>query len=144
MDLSYEETMRRSFSYERCNMKHYPWDVSVFKGENQIIVLPEIITMGGYSTYMAWHLLLSESVSAKAIGEAVIEAFEHIRISPVDARQELKENVKKTIFGSRPQSANHTGLLTGNIYFALCICTSREILSSLPVKALEATKGMEV
>lgn len=86
MDLSYEETMRRGYSYERCNMKHYPWDVSVYKGENQIIVVPEIITMGGYSTYMAWHLLLSEPVSDKAIGEAVIKAFEHIRISPVDAR----------------------------------------------------------
>lgn len=94
MDLSYEETMRRIAKWGGCKEKHFTWDVSVFKGESQIIVVPKITTVGYYSTYMAWHLVLSEPVSSKAIGEAVTEALEHIRISPVDARteQERKED----------------------------------------------------
>ena len=41
---------------------------------------------------MAWYRTLDDSVSPDAIGKAVLDAFEHIRISPVDARTRAERN----------------------------------------------------
>ena len=94
MELSYEETMQRIAEYEKddplghiyCKEKKFPWFVSVFKGEHQLIVVPGITTIGYYSTWMAWYRKLNDTESPEVIGEAILDAFEHIRISPVDAR----------------------------------------------------------
>ncbi|MCH5348141.1 MAG: hypothetical protein J1E40_02355, partial [Oscillospiraceae bacterium] len=94
MDLSYEETMRRIEEYEKnnptgyqyCKEKKYPWRVTLFKGENQIIVVPQITTIGWYDTYMAWHRTIPDNSSKIHIGEATFAAFEHIQVSPIDAR----------------------------------------------------------
>lgn len=66
--------------------------VEVFKGEHQLIVVPYITTIGYYYTSMAWYRTLDDSVSPDAIGKAVLDAFEHIRISPVDARTRAERN----------------------------------------------------
>ena len=92
MDLSYEETMIRIKQLEKmysiCKKKKYPLNVAVFRGENQILVVPKITTIGSFSTYMAWHIVIKDIGSADIIGKAVMDAFEHIRVSPVDARTE--------------------------------------------------------
>ena len=99
MELSYEETMRRIDEYQKndtryiyCKEKAFPWMVEVFKGEHQLIVVPYITTIGYYYTSMAWYRTLDDSVSPDAIGKAVLDAFEHIRISPVDARTRAERN----------------------------------------------------
>lgn len=78
--------------YIYCKEKAFPWMVEVFKGEHQLIVVPYITTIGYYYTSMAWYRTLDDSVSPDAIGKAVLDAFEHIRISPVDARTRAERN----------------------------------------------------
>ena len=102
MDLSYEETMRRIESYEKnnplgrkyCKEKKFPWYVDLYKGENQIIVVPLITSIGYLSTDMAWHQCLTDTNDPLLIGKTVFAALERIRISPVDARtrKELDED----------------------------------------------------
>lgn len=94
MELSYEETMQRIAKYEKdnplghiyCKEKTFPWLIDVFKGEHQLFVVPYITTIGYYYTSMAWYRKLNDTESPEVIGEAIWDAFEHIRISPVDAR----------------------------------------------------------
>lgn len=94
MDLSYEETMQRIAEYEKvfndgrkyCKEKTFPWFIEVFKGEHHLFVVPSITTICGYSTWMAWYRKLDDTESPETIGGAILDALEHIRISPVDAR----------------------------------------------------------
>ncbi|MDE7303834.1 MAG: hypothetical protein K2N60_11010 [Oscillospiraceae bacterium] len=100
MELSYEETMQRIAEYEKndltgyiyCKEKTFPWFIDVFKGEHQLLVVPYITTIGYYSTSMAWYRKLNDTESPEVIGEAILDAFEHIRISPVDARTRAERN----------------------------------------------------
>ncbi|MBR4305853.1 MAG: hypothetical protein IKT78_03310, partial [Ruminiclostridium sp.] len=97
MELSYEETMRRIDKYEKdyadkglvrklCRKVSFPYHVHLYKGENQIIIVPLITTIGFVETDMAWYRQIRELNNALLIGETVLEALEHIKISPVDAR----------------------------------------------------------
>ncbi len=94
MELSYEETMQRIAEYEKndpmehkyCKEKTFPWLLDVFKGEHRLFVVPSITTIGYYYTWMAWYRKLNDTESPEVIGEAILDAFEQIRISPVDAR----------------------------------------------------------
>lgn len=93
MKFSYEEIMRRIAKYEKKELSHkyckentFPWSVGVFKGEHRLFVVPYITTIGYYGTFMAWYRKLNDTESPEVIGEAILDAFEHIRISPVDAR----------------------------------------------------------
>lgn len=100
MELSYEETMQRIAEYEKnaplghiyCKEKTFPWFVSVFKGEHQLIVVPSITTIGYYSTWMAQYRILNNNESPGAVGKSILDAFEYIRISPVDARTRAERN----------------------------------------------------
>ena len=94
MYLSLEETLARIKEYEKddptgyiyCREKKLPYQVHIYKGENQIIVVPVITTIGWYSTEMAWCHQIIDVQNGKLIGETVMDAIEHIRVSPVDAR----------------------------------------------------------
>ena len=99
LDLSYEETIRRitqrEEEYAKKGLKRslwrevtYPYDVDLYKGENQIIVVPTITTTGGFSVAMAWHRQITDLENAELIGITILEALEHIKKSPVDARTE--------------------------------------------------------
>lgn len=100
MDLSYEETMRRIAEYEKvfndgrkyCKEKTFPWFIEVFKGEHHLFVVPSITTICGYSTWMAWYRKLDDTESPETIGGAILDALEHIRISPVDARSQAERD----------------------------------------------------
>ena len=100
MELSYEETMQRIAEYEKdnplghiyCKEKTFPWFTYVFKGEHQLFVVPCITTIGYYGTWMAWYRKLNDTESPEVIGESILDAFEHIRISPVDARTRAERN----------------------------------------------------
>lgn len=111
MDLSYEITMMRIEEYEKddkvtgihhqyCKELQFPYVLDIYRGENQFIVSPRITTIGWYSTNMAWHLILEDSVDAETIGSAVNKAFDHIKTRWVDARTlaERKEDdfIKKS------------------------------------------------
>lgn len=92
MDLGYERTMYQIKKYEKelehkyCTENHFPWSVDVFKGEHQMIVVPYITTIFWYSTNMARYRILDENESPEIIGKAILDSFEHISRSPVDAR----------------------------------------------------------
>lgn len=98
MELSYEETMRRIEEYERTNVPYYKCCrekskecyVDVYKGEKQIIIVPYITTIGYFLSSMGWHRNYPENVSYEILGKTVIEAVEHIKISPVDARTQAE------------------------------------------------------
>lgn len=100
MELSYEETMQRIAEYEKvfndgrkyCKEKTFPWFIEVFKGEHHLFVVPSITTICGYSTWMAWYRKLDDTESPEVIGEAILDALEHIRISPVDARSRAERD----------------------------------------------------
>ena len=91
-DFDYERTMYeiekydKKFKYTYCKEKKFPWSISVFKGENQLIVVPYITTIAWYSTAMARYRILDENESPEIIGKAILDSFEHISRSPVDAR----------------------------------------------------------
>lgn len=97
MELSYEETMRRIDEYEKeyadeglnhklCRKVSFPYHVDLYKGENQIIIVPLITSIGFVETAMAWYRQVKELNNAQLIGQIVLEALEHIGKSPVDAR----------------------------------------------------------
>ena len=97
MELSYEETMRRIDKYEKeyadeglnhklCRKVSFPYYVDLYKGENQIIIVPLITSIGFVETAMAWYRQVKELNNAQLIGQTVLEALEHIGKSPVDAR----------------------------------------------------------
>ena len=92
MDLGYERTMYQIQKHEKelehkyCTEKPFSWSVSVFKGEHQMIVVPYITTIFWYMTAMARYRILDENESAEIIGQAILDSFEHISKSPVDAR----------------------------------------------------------
>ena len=69
-----------------CRENHFPWSVDVFKGEHQIIVVPYVTSMFWYGTAMARYRILNENESPETIGKAILDSFEHISRSPVDAR----------------------------------------------------------
>lgn len=100
MELSYEETMQRIAEYEKvlndgrkyCKEKTFPWFIEVFKGEHHLFVVPSITTICGYSTWMAWYRMLDDTESPEVIGKAILDAFEHIRVSPVDARTQAERD----------------------------------------------------
>ena len=97
MDLSYEETMKRIEKYENesrakgnnhsyCKEVKFPYYVNVFKGENKIIVSPQINSIGWYYINMAWNKATVEISNPLAIGSMIFEALKHISESWVDAR----------------------------------------------------------
>ena len=129
MDLSYEETMRRIEEYEKndftnykyCKEKKYPWHIHIYKGENQIIVSPLITSIGWYSVEMAWYRQITDVQNPQLIGEVILEAFEHIRISPVDARTQKERDedsfIKSVVSYKTYKSFNRNYLLCGVILY---------------------------
>ncbi len=101
MDLTHEETLRRIEEKEKnnilhrkyCKEKKYPYRISLYKGEGQIIVAPSITSIGWLYTEMAWHRKILDVQNSGIIGEIVLEALEKIRISPVDARTAQEREV---------------------------------------------------
>lgn len=97
MELSYEETMRRIDKYEKefadkglerkfCRVNKYPWRICLYKGENKIIVVPQMTSIGGFSVEMAWFRQINDFNDVEKIGKIISEALKHISKSPVDAR----------------------------------------------------------
>lgn len=76
----------RKFKYNYCREKNFPYCVDVYKGEHQLLISPMITTIAYYSTCMAWYRRLDDTETPEMLGKTILEAFEHIRISPVDAR----------------------------------------------------------
>lgn len=94
MDLTHEETLRRIDDIEKndvlhrkvCREKKYPYRISLYKGQGQIIVVPSITGIGWSYVEMAWHRKVSDVRNNLILGETLLEALEQIRVSPVDAR----------------------------------------------------------
>jgi len=129
MDLTYEETMRRIDELERndvlhrqlCRTKKYPYRISLYKGEGQILVVPTVTGIGWNYVEMAWYRKILEVQNAHVLGEALLEALEQIRISPVDARTE-KERENDSVIANATSCKNYkefnkTYLRCGVVYY---------------------------
>ena len=94
MDLTHEETLRRMEEIDKnhvlhrkvCREKKYPYRISLYKGQEQIIVVPSITGIGWNYVEMAWHRKVLDVRNNRILGETLLEALEQIRVGPVDAR----------------------------------------------------------
>ena len=150
MDLSYEETLQRLKEYEAeekkigtnyqfCKEVKYPYDVDLYKGENQIIVVPTITTIGWYSTNMAWHKIIKDTNNELFIGNTVLEALEHIGKSPVDARTR-KERDDDSIWKNASTYKSYKSFNKNYILFGVILYEDGKIIIS-PTEKLDGNKG---
>lgn len=86
------EKYERKFKYQYCREKTFPYDVAVYKGENRLFVVPYITSIFYLGYWMAWYRMLDDTESPEVIGKAILDAFEHIRVSPVDARTQVERD----------------------------------------------------
>lgn len=115
MDLSYEETLQRIEEIEKndvlhrkvCREKRFPYRISLYKGQGQIIIVPSITGIGWNYVEMAWHRKVEEVLNNRILGETLLEALEQIRISPVDART-VKEREQDSIMVTATSSKTYT------------------------------------
>lgn len=150
MDLSYEETLQRLKEYEAeekkigtnyqfCKEVKYPYDVDLYKGENQIIVVPTITTIGWYSTNMAWHKIIKDTNNELFIGNTVLEALEHIGKSPVDARTR-KERDDDSIWKNASTYKSYKSFNKNYILCGVILYEDGKIIIS-PTEKLDGNKG---
>ncbi|MDE6594475.1 MAG: CdiI family contact-dependent growth inhibition immunity protein, partial [Oscillospiraceae bacterium] len=94
MNISYEEAMRRIDEYEKndntgykcCRETRFPYDIHLYKGERQIIVVPLIKSMFWQRRELAPYCCLMEAENTFNIGRTVLEVFDYLLKSPVDTR----------------------------------------------------------
>lgn len=150
LDLSYEETIRRitqrEEEYAKKGLKRslwrevtYPYDVDLYKGENQIIVVPTITTTGGFSVAMAWHRQITDLENAELIGITILEALEHIKKSPVDARTE-KEREDDSIWKNASTYKSYKSFNKNYILCGVILDKDGKITIS-PTEKLDDNKG---
>ncbi|MCH5348142.1 MAG: hypothetical protein J1E40_02360 [Oscillospiraceae bacterium] len=103
MNISYEEAMRRIDEFEKedhvafkkcCRETSFPYDMDLYRGENQILVEPIIKSMFWRRRGLGLYRILPESETALNIGKTVLEVFDYLLKSPVDTRtmEECKED----------------------------------------------------
>ena len=108
MELSYEETMRRIDEHEKqyaqeglnhklCRKVPFPYHVHLYKGEDQIIVVPLTASIGYYHVEMEWHRQITDFNDMQLIGDTVLDAIEHIKKSPVDARTPIERSADSIV-----------------------------------------------
>ena len=150
MELSYEETMRRIDEYEKenarkglnrklCRKVSFPYHIHLYKGEKQIIIVPLTTCIGWFLDEMAWYRQITDLSNAQLIGQTVLEAFEHIAKSPVDARTvaESEEDsfMKHAVSYKSYKAFNKNYLLCGVILYE----DGKYIVSQ--TRKLEGNKG---
>lgn len=95
MNISYEEAMQRIDEFEKkysylkhqyCRETSFPYDIHLYKGEGQIIVVPIIKSMFWKRRELASYCCLTETETALNIGRTVLEVFDYLLKSPVDTR----------------------------------------------------------
>ncbi len=105
MYLTYEETMRRIDEYERNDIfgrklpreKSRPYYVDLYKGEEQIILVPLISAVNGLDTPMARYWTITDLQNAELIGGIIKEALAYIEVSPIDVRTRAEKEADSII-----------------------------------------------
>lgn len=99
MNISYEEAMRRIDEYEKidkgykcCRETSFPYDIHLYRGEGQILVVPLTQCMFWLRRNLGLYCRLNDSESAINIGKTITEVFDYLKRCPVDTRtaEELK------------------------------------------------------
>lgn len=150
MELNFEETMKRIAQHEEeyakkglkrtlCRKVSYPYRVDLYKGKDQIIVVPTITTIGSYSVDMAWYRQIKDLESADIIGKTVIEALEHIGRSPVDARTR-QERDNDSIWKNASKYKSYKSF---NKNYILCVVSLEENgkITVSPTEKLDGNNG---
>jgi hypothetical protein len=93
MELSYEEAMHRIDEYEKidkgykcCRETNFPYDIHLYRGEGQILVVPLTQSMFWYRRKLALYCRLNDSENAITIGKTITEVFDYLKSCPVDTR----------------------------------------------------------
>lgn len=58
-------------------------DVSIYKGEGRLLIIPSIFHKYGYSIDADWFRSIKDLTDYRAIGEALLEGIEYIKVAPV-------------------------------------------------------------
>lgn len=130
MQLSYEEVMARIEEYKKTNLierqycteKEFPWFIYIYQGENQIIVVPCVTTIGWYAAEMAWYRQITDLQNAQLVGGTVLEAVEHVRVSPVDARTRAESDADDF----RGKVSKYKAWKTFDKHYLQCVVLYRE------------------
>lgn len=64
-------------------VQRYPWMVSIYKGENRILIVPIIDHMGGYSIVSSWFIRIENMEDYTGIGESIFKAVDFVKNSPI-------------------------------------------------------------
>ncbi|MBS1405200.1 MAG: hypothetical protein HPZ99_09225 [Oscillospiraceae bacterium] len=83
MNITYEEAMRRIDEYEKydtrgykcCRETRFPFDIYLYRGEGQILVVPLTQSMFWYRRYLGVYCSLNDSESAVNIGMKVYKSM---------------------------------------------------------------------
>lgn len=77
------------------NVHTYPLMVSIYKGEGRILIIPYIDHIAGYSVYADWFVNLKNIKDYTGIGEAVRNAVDFIRKSPLCVANPMEYDFEK-------------------------------------------------
>lgn len=76
------------------SVQKYPWSVSIYKGENRILIIPLVRHVGGYSIHSEYFFCIKDMENAEEIGNCILKAVKFIKDSPISSStgKERKEN----------------------------------------------------
>ncbi|MBR6627767.1 MAG: hypothetical protein IKL04_07310, partial [Lachnospiraceae bacterium] len=67
------------------SVQKYPWIISVYKGENRILIIPSIEHIGGYSVLSSWCINIEKGDDCIKVGTGILDAMEYINNSPISS-----------------------------------------------------------
>ncbi len=90
-DFDYERTMYEIENYKKkrykcCRETSFPYDIHLYRGEGQILVVPLARCMFWLRRELALYCRLNDSENAINIGKTIIEVFDYLKRCPVDTR----------------------------------------------------------
>lgn len=97
------------------SVQRFPLSLSIYKGEERILIVPVINHMGGYSIYSSWFIKIENVDDYSNIGESVFKAVDFVKNSPIsrltpkerDLEAAWKKNSKYKSWISFWKNSNH-------------------------------------
>ena len=115
MGISHEEetkrlqALQREYGHDYIYQKAYPWRIRIYYGENQLLVRPMMHKSQIMQVEMIWLRQIKDISNAQLIGDTVLEAIEHIRISPIDVRSPVEREEDAIYHATKCKSYNALG-----------------------------------
>lgn len=72
--------------------QRYPWNVSIYKGENRILINPMVRHIGSYSIGSEFFFYIKDMENAEEIGNSILKAVKFIKESPISTSTAKEQN----------------------------------------------------